>query len=51
MNQEIREALFAFKMSVCGKYEDDPRSKPVDWNRALVWMRQNPPPEYRSARP
>ncbi|HEX2114215.1 MAG TPA: hypothetical protein VHM01_07400 [Alphaproteobacteria bacterium] len=36
---------------VPGGYEDMPRARPVDWNRALVWLRQNPPPEHRSVWP
>jgi hypothetical protein len=43
--------LQRLRAALPGGYEDVPRAKQVDWNRALVWLRQNPPPEHRSVWP
>jgi hypothetical protein len=42
--------LDALRERVPGGYEDARCSRPVDHNRALAWMRQNPPPHHAAPR-
>jgi hypothetical protein len=46
----VDDLLAKLKAHLPNGYEDAPGSPPVDHNRALAWLRRNPPPHHAAPR-